>query len=53
MFPILSAYMGHARFEDTAYHIHMVPDFYERTGLDASQFEASLPDLPEEVPDEN
>ena len=53
MLPVLSAYMGHARFEDTAYYIHMVPDFYERTGLDASQFESLLPEFPEEASDED
>ena len=52
MLPVLSAYMGHARFEDTAYYIHMVPDFYQRTGIDASAYEALLPDVPE-VDDED
>ena len=32
MLPFLSAYMGHARYEDTLYYVHMVPDFYERVG---------------------
>lgn len=27
MLPFLSAYMGHARYEDTLYYVHMVPDF--------------------------
>ena len=46
MLPFLSAYMGHARFEDTAYYIHMVPDFYQRTGkIDLSAYEALLPEV--------
>lgn len=46
MLPFLSAYMGHARFEDTAYYIHMVPDFYQRTGkLDVSAYETLLPEV--------
>ena len=48
MLPILSAYMGHARFEDTAYYVHMIPDFYQRTGMDTSAFEALLPEVPDE-----
>lgn len=49
MLPILSAYMGHARFEDTAYYIHMVPDFYQRTGtVNVEAFEALLPEVPYE-----
>jgi len=27
-FPYLSAYMGHVEFEDTAYYIHLVPQFF-------------------------
>ncbi|WP_305117472.1 tyrosine-type recombinase/integrase [Acutalibacter muris] len=50
MLPFLSAYMGHARFEDTAYYIHMIPDFYQRTGtIDIAAYESLLP----EVYDEN
>ena len=50
MLPFLSAYMGHARFEDTAYYIHMIPDFYQRTGtIDTAAYESLLP----EVYDEN
>lgn len=46
MLPFLSAYMGHARFEDTAYYIHMAPDFYQRTGkIDVSAYEALLPEV--------
>lgn len=49
MLPILSAYMGHARLEDTAYYIHMIPDFYQRTGkVDVTAFEALLPEVPHE-----
>lgn len=46
MLPFLSAYMGHARFEDIAYYIHMVPDLYQRTGnINISDYEALLPEV--------
>ena len=49
MLPFLSAYMGHARFEDTAYYIHMIPDFYQRTGkIDVAAYEALLPEVYDE-----
>lgn len=49
MLPFLSAYMGHARFEDTAYYIHMVPDFYQRTGtIDIAAYESLLPEVYDE-----
>lgn len=49
MLPFLSAYMGHARFEDTLYYIHMVPDFYERVGtIDRSACEELLPEVHDE-----
>lgn len=49
MLPFLSAYMGHARFEDTLYYVHMVPDFYKRVGtLDLSAFEELLPEVRDE-----
>lgn len=49
MLPFLSAYMGHARFEDTLYYVHMLPDFYERVGtIDRSAFEELLPEVHDE-----
>ncbi|MDE7326046.1 MAG: tyrosine-type recombinase/integrase [Lachnospiraceae bacterium] len=49
MLPFLSAYMGHARFEDTAYYIHMVPDFYQRIGkIDIAAYESLLPEVYDE-----
>ena len=52
-FRFLSAYMGHARFEDTAYYIHMIPDFYQRTGtIDTAAYESLLPEVYDENKDE-
>ncbi len=49
MLPFLSAYMGHARFEDTAYYIHMIPDFYQRAGkIDIAAYESLLPEVYDE-----
>ena len=49
MLPFLSAYMGHARFEDTFYYVHMVPDFYERVGtIDRTAWEKLLPEVHDE-----
>lgn len=49
MLPFLSAYMGHARFEDTAYYIHMIPDFYRRIGrIDIADYESLLPEVCDE-----
>ena len=46
MLPFLSAYMGHARFEDTAYYIHMIPDLYQRIRkIDVSAYERLLPEV--------
>ena len=46
MLPFLSAYMGHARYEDTLYYVHMVPDFYERVGtVDRTAWEKLLPEV--------
>ena len=46
MLPFLSAYMGHARFEDTAYYIHMIPDRYQRIRkIDVSAYERLLPEV--------
>lgn len=30
--PYLSAYMGHAKYQHTAYYIHLVPDFFPQIG---------------------
>ena len=49
MLPFLSAYMGHARYEDTLYYVHMVPDFYERVGtVDRTAWEKLLPEVHDE-----
>lgn len=49
MLPFLSAYMGHARYEDTVYYIHMIPDFYQRTGkIDIATYESLLPEVYDE-----
>lgn len=49
MLPFLSAYMGHVRFEDTLYYVHMVPDFYERVGtIDRTTWEKLLPEVHDE-----
>ena len=47
--PFLSAYMGHARFEDTLYYVHMIPDFYGRVGtIDRTAWEKLLPEVHDE-----
>ena len=52
MLPFLSAYMGHARYEDTLYYVHMVPDFYERVGtVDRTAWEKLLPEVHDEGKD--
>ena len=49
MLPFLSTYMGHARYEDTLYYVHMVPDFYERVGtVDRTAWEKLLPEVHDE-----
>lgn len=49
MLLFLSAYMGHARYEDTLYYVHMVPDFYERVGtVDRTAWEKLLPEVHDE-----
>ncbi len=49
MLPLLSAYMGHARFEDTLYYVHMIPDFYDRAGsIDRTAWESLLPEVYDE-----
>lgn len=41
--------MGHARYEDTLYYVHMVPDFYERVGtVDRTAWEKLLPEVHDE-----
>lgn len=47
--PFLPAYMGYARFEDTAYYIHMIPDFYLCSGtIDTAAYESLLPEVYDE-----
>lgn len=54
MLPFLSAYMGHARYEDTLYYVHMVPDFYERVGtVDRTAWEKLLPEVHDEGYDDS
>lgn len=49
MLPYLSAYMGHARLEDTAYYIHLLPEKLRRTAsVNWSAFEALLPEVENE-----
>jgi integrase len=46
MIPYLSAYMGHALFEDTYYYVHLVPGLFENmAGFDYSAFEKLLPEV--------
>lgn len=42
----LSAYMGHERFEHTAYYIHLVPDFFAQISPEISaKFAALIPEV--------
>lgn len=44
--PYLSAYMGHAHFEHTAYYIHLVPEFFPQMAqMDLNQFSHLLPEV--------
>jgi integrase len=47
--PYLSAFMGHERFEDTQYYIHLVPEFFsESSGVDFERFADLLPEVDDE-----
>ena len=49
MLPYLSAYMGHAMPNDTAYYIHLVPNVFDQIEkIDISSYEALLPEVPYE-----
>lgn len=44
--PYLSAYMGHAHLSQTAYYIHLVPEFFPQMAqLDLSRFSDLLPEV--------
>jgi integrase len=44
--PYLSAYMGHAHFEHTAYYIHLVPEFFKQMSqMDLGRFASLLPEV--------
>ncbi len=46
LLPYLSAYMGHAHLEDTAYYIHLLPEKLRRTAvIDWKVFEQLLPEV--------
>jgi hypothetical protein len=46
MLPYLSAYMGHERFSDTAYYIHLVPEIYPHMSqMDFASYEKLLPEV--------
>lgn len=49
LLPYLSVYMGHAHFSDTAYYIHLIPDFFsELSGMDLDAYGSLLPEVPHE-----
>lgn len=42
--PYLSAYMGHVQLSDTAYYIHLVPEFFPQMAqMDMGKFECLIP----------
>jgi integrase len=44
--PYLSAYMGHAHFEHTAYYIHLVPEYFPQMAyMDMNRFADLLPEV--------
>ena len=46
LLPYLSAYMGHAHLEDTAYYIHLLPDKLRKSStIDWTVFERLLPEV--------
>ncbi len=45
LLPYLSTYMGHERFEDTAYYIHLVPEFFPTMGsMNVEKFSSLIPE---------
>lgn len=47
--PYMSAYMGHAHFEDTAYYIHLLPEkLIKSSAIDWSKLTALIPEVPED-----
>lgn len=48
--PYLSAYMGHAHFEHTAYYIHLVPEFFpQMSQMDLNRFSSLIPEVCHEI----
>ena len=48
--PYLSAYMGHAHFEHTAYYIHLVPEFFpQMSQMDMNRFSSLIPEVRHEI----
>lgn len=48
--PYLSAYMGHAHFEHTAYYIHLVPEFFpQMSQMDMNRFSSLIPEVRYEI----
>lgn len=43
--PYLSTYMGHESFSDTAYYIHLVPDYYEHFPNQFDELENLIPEV--------
>jgi integrase len=47
--PYLSMYMGHAKLSDTAYYIHLIPEFFPQMGnMNIDKFESLLPEVKNE-----
>jgi integrase len=48
--PYLSAFMGHEKFEDTQYYIHLVPEFFAKSsGVDFEKYADLLPEVCNEI----
>jgi integrase len=48
--PYLSAFMGHEKFEDTQYYIHLVPEFFAKSsGIDFEKYADLLPEVCNEI----
>lgn len=46
MLPYLSAYLGHVNLSDTAYYIHLVPEFFPQMAkMDLSRFADLIPEV--------
>jgi integrase/recombinase XerD len=44
--PYLSAYLGHASFSETAYYIHLVPEFFPQMAqMDMERFSDLIPEV--------